>query len=204
MMDFTTRFNLWKDVLLKPVDTLGAQAAKSEMGLLEGVVNLGLAVLTSMAIAMAISLLFLLVGGQFSVFSIVGMIVGVALVMIVMIVAIALSLIVTAIEYAVAMVLGGKAAYGHFYYMLTLPHAPIFLLIMLLSAVPFAGILAGFVLSVYGLYLTTLAIQKTYGFGTLKAVAVWLVPLIIIGVIAMVLVGAMLATVLAGLMSLRR
>jgi hypothetical protein len=163
-------FNMWMEVLQKPKDVFKAQKGKGDIG--AGVMNFAIAYLI-VGVIQAI-LLFAAPGLAVSAFigTLIGGIIG--------------SFIGVGIFYIVAMLLGGKGSFGDMYYLLSLFVGPI----AILGLIPSVGFLA----SLYGLYLLTLAIMEVHGFDTLKAVLVWLIPAIVVGVLVAVVFAAFFAT----------
>jgi hypothetical protein len=205
MMSFTQRLDIWKNVLLAPSTTLAGEAKKAEMGMKDGTENFGTAIILTY---LPLLLLGLILTGTFSVFSIVGILIGLAFAVLGVLIT---SILFSAICYVVGMILGGKTSFGHLYYMVSSTYAPIQSVVFVISIIAMvlaqvsviAGIvkpissIASLILVLYSLYLLTIAFEKTYGFGKLKAVAVWLVPVVVLGVVAFVIFGALLLSMLS-------
>ncbi len=102
--------------------------------------------------------------------------------------------IVQAILFTVARVLGGTGDFNTQAYLQSLYFVPIYIVDGVLS-IPFLGALISFVLGLYSLYLTTLALKVTHRYDTTKAVLTWGIPLavvIVLGICAFVVAGAAL------------
>lgn len=199
MLSFTERIESWKKVLMSPVPTLEAEAKKTGIGLKDGFENVG----TSLIITYAITIILgLLLKGEFNPITIVfGLVFGIAMGVLV---AIIVELVVVGLYYIMGMLLGGKTDYGRLFYMVSLPFAALTvasLVATIIGFIPFIGGIIGLLLHLaillYGLYLLTLAIQKTYNFDLGKALIVWIVPAIILLVIVVVVFGALLIASLA-------
>ncbi|MEK6954109.1 MAG: YIP1 family protein [Candidatus Micrarchaeota archaeon] len=163
-------FNLWMEVLQKPKDVFKAQKGKGDIG--KGVMNFAIA--------------YLIVGVIYAIFAIAVPVAAVTILFSTLIGGIIGSFIGVGVLYLVAMLLGGKGSFEDMYYLLSIFAAPI----TILGIIPFVGFLA----SLYGLYLLTLAIMEVHGFDTLKAVLVWLIPAIVVGVLVAVVFAAFFAT----------
>jgi len=115
------------------------------------------------------------------------------------------TIVYTAISYVVSMIMGGKAAFGKLYYMISLPFAPLYTISGLASIVfmvigvlvlPIKGVLGmvsvlvTLLLAIYGLYLVTLSLDSLYKYGKLKAVVAWLVPTMVLAGIVLLILGA--------------
>ncbi len=99
----------------------------------------------------------------------------------------------------IAKLFGGTGSWTQHYYLMSLPALPVMVLTSGLNAIPFAGGFLSLLVSVYMLYLLTLAIQMSHGLTTLKAVAVWLIPTVILAVLMILVMGiAVLAALGSG------
>ena len=112
-------------------------------------------------------------------------------------------LVIVAIMHVFAKLLGGKGTFTEFFYLDAIYTAPILIITGLLNLIPFLGGIAAFLVSLYSFYLLTLVIKEAHQLSTGKAVAVWLVPIIIFVVLAVLLmvalIGAAGAAILKGL-----
>lgn len=199
MAGFSERFEGWKKAFLSPGKALPAEAGK-KAGAVDGLVNLGIAYLVTYAVIIFLSLI---VAGQLGVAGLIGGIIGVVFVTVVGLIA---TLIVAGLMYIMAMILGGKADYGKLFYVMSVVDSPLVLAVGALTVVtlvlPILALLTGLaqlLLALYGLYLLTLAVDAVYKFGKLKAVITWLVPGIVVFVLAMVFAAAMAAMFLGGM-----
>ncbi|MFH1750860.1 MAG: YIP1 family protein [Candidatus Micrarchaeota archaeon] len=165
-------YNLWIEVLTKPKEVFAAQKTKGD--LMAGVMNLGIAYF----VVGLVSAIFLLADPVVAISSLIGTVV----------IGIILSIIGVGILYLIAMLLGGKGTFTQQYYLMSIFSVPI----VVLSLIPIVGILV----SLYGLYLLTLALKEVHAFDTMKAVLVWLIPVILMVILAAIFA----ATIFAALM----
>jgi hypothetical protein len=109
---------------------------------------------------------------------------GLAAIIAVPIVAIILGIIATLINsliyFVFSKIFGGTGSFTQQYYLYALFSAPLSLVTLLLFAIPFLGWLIALLLALYSLCLLTLSLKEAHGYETWKAVASWLVPVIII------------------------
>jgi len=115
-------------------------------------------------------------------FGIVTMIVGI-------IFGIILSLIGAGLIWIVAKLLGGTGEYGTQYHLTSAPLAAVLIIQGVLSFIPFLGAIIGGLISIYYLYPLTLAIKEAHKFSTLKAVAAWAIPAIVVLILAVAFAG---------------
>jgi hypothetical protein len=89
-------------------------------------------------------------------------------------------LIGVGILYLIARLLGGTGAYGNYAYLIATFQAPITILNAILALIPFLGGCIGFLLTIYGLVLTYYATKVAHGLTSGKAIAVVLIPLLVV------------------------
>lgn len=184
-MDIMGNVNLFKEVLMHPDAALDAQVAKKEGGLTEGVTNMLMAYLV---FAIPMTLLSMVLGLGAGAMGIAGALMSGAIIVGMGLVG---SLVVVAIYFVVAYLLGGRAPYGKLYYLVSLIMAPVMVL-QLVGIVPLLGTLVSIVISIYALWLLTKLFEKLYKFGLIKAIAVWLVPLVIAVIVLVLILGVAL------------
>jgi len=88
-----------------------------------------------------------------------------------------------------AKLLGGKGDFGRHSYMIAMYIAPLAVISTIVGIIPIAGGLLSALVSLYGLYLLTLAMMYAHGFDMVKAALVWIIPAAIVALILM-LTGA--------------
>jgi len=195
MFKFSERTDSWNQMMLAPGKTSREHAKRKDLGFDEGLENFGTPILMTylplLLLALALSgnmtpiylgaLLFSLAATTFGIFVV--------------------SFSFTFMAYWVAKMLGGKVGLGRLYYMVSLVAAPTFvftivinitviLLKSIMKAMSFSLVasdllqLAGDIVAVsvmfYGFYLLTISIDALYKLGKKKAVAIWLVPTIVL------------------------
>lgn len=101
------------------------------------------------------------------------------------------SLIMSGVEFVVAKLLGGTGDFATHYFLPSLFVIPVTILSLILNFIPILGSILGFILALYNLYLITLAYKEAHGLSTLKAVLVWLLPVIVIFGLFILLFGAL-------------
>lgn len=180
-------FKLWKQVLLNPIQVFKKERKKASLN--EGAKNIVISGLITGFIVGLAAFLGLSSFGS-------GQLVGVAL----FIGAWALTpiwmliawLIVSGVLYIVALLLGGKGSFGTQSHFIALYFAPMTLITTVLGLIPILGWVANFILFFYSLYLLTMALKEAHGFDTAKAVFVWLIPVIVVLLLAAIAFVALL------------
>ncbi len=89
-----------------------------------------------------------------------------------------------AILYLIARALGGTGDFNTQAYLMSLYYVPIIIVGGVFSIFPPLGALVRFLLGLYSLYLTTLALKVTHRYDTTKAILTWAIPLAIVLVLA--------------------
>ncbi|MFA6328671.1 MAG: YIP1 family protein [Candidatus Micrarchaeia archaeon] len=211
MLKFKERTDSWNSMMLSPGKTSEEHAKKKELGFSDGLKNFCTPIL---AIYLPLALLVLALSGNFSTDYLAALLLSLAATALGII---AVSFAFTFMAHGMAKLLGGKAAVGRLYYMVSLAAAPTFIFTIVIniavillksiiellffslaaaSVLQLAGDAVAVAVTVYGFYLLTLSIGALYKFGMKKAVAAWLVP-----TIALLAVGALLfSTVLLGVL----
>jgi hypothetical protein len=210
MLEFKERTDSWNAMMLSPEKT-ASEHAKRKLGFRDGLENFGTPVLMTY---LPLMLFALLLSGNLEPLYFAAVLFSIAATALLIFI---VSFAFTAIAYAAAHLLGGKAEFGRLYYMVGLAAAPTFVFTIviniamllaksLLAAISFplaatglldlGGSLVAVSVSLYGFYLLTVSIDALYKFGRAKSVATWLAPTILL-----VLAGALLfATVLLDLL----
>jgi len=181
-------FEDWKAVLMQPKETFAKQ--KSNASIMGGLKNYLISGAIYGVIAMLVFLIFGAMGGAAgaAVGGGVGMIAALAYIVMIPLGA----LIGGAILYVIAKLLGGTGDFKTHFYLPSLFAAPM-AIAGVFGVIPLIGMLVSFAILLYSLYLTTLAYKEAHGFDTLKAILVWLIPFIIVGVLMLLVFGSIFA-----------
>lgn len=178
-------FELWKNALLKPKQTFKAEKKNAKLALGAKYI------LVSGLITAAITALSYLAGLDTTLDS---LFLYPALVLLYIIFSPVLSVIgwlfSSGVDYIFAKLLGGRGTYEQQTYLISLYVAPISIISAVLLLVPVAGLWLSALLSLYGLYLVTMALKEAHGYSTGRAVLTWLIPFLIVVVFAMILAAA--------------
>lgn len=196
--DINKMMKVSQDVILKPVPTF-EKHVKDKVELQDGMINYAIAFAISAVLSSIAGLIYsLAAGGQAIATTLlalpIALIIGVIL-------GIVFSLIGAGITHLIATLLGGKAPFKQLYYMLSLIALPAAVVTGIFSFIPCLGDIATLIFGFYVLYIQTMLYKQLYKFDTLKAVAVWLIPLIIVGAIMILLfllMGAMILSMFGG------
>ena len=196
-MDFKKMFDLWKKVITQPARTFKQQRKKANLS--EGAKHIVVAGVISGVIATLLGLAGLSAMGMENLFGLAvwGTAGLLALVIILPIMGIIGWLINSGIFYVISLLLGGKGNYTLQSYLIALYSAPIMVITYLFIAIPILGWVILFLISIYSLYLLTLALKETHKFSTGRAVLVWLLPIIIVVVLILIFAVAILGMLLA-------
>ena len=196
-------FNLWIEVLKKPVQTF--KKVKKSADLTEGLLNVVVAGviigflngLMAMAFGTSIAGAFMPVAaGAVGIATFFGVLIGTPI-------GNAISWIVaSAVLYVIAKFLGGKGNFKTQAYLYAIYIAPIGVITAVLNLIPVAGPILSLIVSLYGLYLLTMSLKEAHGFTVGKAVLTWLIPALIVVVIAAIIGAAIATMVLGGLITL--
>jgi len=181
---------IWKKALLQPAKTFKTEIRKADLK--EGAMHVGLAGLVAGIIA---GLGVLLLGTAIDLAGMgasVGVAGFIATVIVTPIMSIIGWLIGSLIYYVIAMVLGGKGNFTTQSYLIALYAAPLSIVTAVIGMIPIIGML-NILVSLYGLYLLTLALKEAHKFTTMKAVLVWLIPVILLTLVVLFVGAAFLA-----------
>jgi hypothetical protein len=77
----------------------------------------------------------------------------------------------SAITHIIASKLGGTGTYSHLAYVFATYQAPLWLLFLLVSMIPYGGKYGTYAILFYGIVLSVLAVQAVHGFGLIRAIA---------------------------------
>lgn len=207
-------FNFWIEVFTKPKETFERENKNSNFG--KGVNNYAIALAFSGFIGALAILLFPSVFTQ-ETSKLYGFDYGALNLVVFPIISVIAGLIYSGIGngilHIIALLLGGKGTFKQFYYLFSLYMTPIVVIESVFSVigrlVPALGAVLFFVIlimAVYSLYLLTLSLKEVHGFSTLRAVLVWLIPVILLlgllfivfGFVVFAMLGALSAKTSAG------
>lgn len=93
-------------------------------------------------------------------------------------------LVLGVVIYIFAKLFRGKGDFKTQVYLMALYVAPITLLSGILGLIPVAGLVLSALVSIYALYPLTMALKEAHDFNMMKAVLCWIIPLIILLIIA--------------------
>lgn len=204
MIDLKQTFNLWKDILTKPVETFKKEERNADWG--KAVIHLIIAgviagFLTGLAVMAGLTAVTGMGGmGAGMIGAGIGAAAFLVSIIVTPLVAVIAWIIVSGILYVFAMIFGAKGDFKNQSYLIALYLAPILVINTIFSLIPIIGPILGFLVMLYGLYLLTMALKQVHKVSTGKAVAIWLVPVLALLVIA-ALVAAAFITTLMGLSS---
>lgn len=191
---------VWKSVLMHPKETFADE--KKGSNIMEGAKQVALAYAVA-GIIIGIVIAIFGAGPAAMFLGPMAAVAGVAAIVVTPVMLVIMGLITSfigaGIIHVMSKLLGGTGTFAQQYYLMAIWMAPVMLLGMVLNLVPIVGQLIGLLLNLYGLYLGTLAIKEAQGLSTLKAVLAWLIPIIVLGILAMVVAAAMFAALLGGI-----
>jgi hypothetical protein len=169
-------FDMWKNVIMQPKKAF-AQMKKPDLA--QAAIHLVVAGVISSVIVAAIAML----GGV--ALGLTGIITTPIMLLIFWVIGSVILLIF-------AKLLGGKGDFGRHSYMIAMCMAPLYTLFfisIMVEIILVAGGILSALVSLYGLYLLTLAMMYAHGFDMVKAALVWIIPAAIVALILM-LTGA--------------
>lgn len=187
-MNLNEMFEEWKGTLLHPAETLPKMVKKAN--LMAGIQHLAVGLVVWAVVTAIVDMVGLAaVGGAFGAAAgVMGAIVGA----IGMFIAV---LIFAGLMWVMAKILGGVGEYGAQLHMTSAPYAPVLIVSAVLNIIPLAGALLGMLVGLYYLYPLTIALREVHKLSTLKAVAVWLIPSIVLAIV-FAIIGAVLLAML--------
>ena len=183
-------FEIWKNAIIDPEKTFKKEEKKADIG--KGIKQIGIAGIISgilSGIAMWVGItkmgsLFGLPGATIG--SGIGAMTFLTTIILTPIMAVISWLIWSGIIYIFAMIFGGKGSYATQSYLIALYTAPLMIIYSFLAFIPVIGQIIIFLVGLYSLYLLTMALKQSHKLSTGKAVAIWLVPAVIIAIILIV------------------
>jgi hypothetical protein len=170
--------DLWIPAVTKPEKTL-AKANKGKASLVDAAAVMALAGLVSGAVGGLLSGPIGFVAGAIG--GAIGLLIG--------------SLLMNGAVWVMAKVLGGKGEFSKQYYLYSLFGAPITIASAVIGLIPMAGGIISALLSIYMLWPLTISIKQVHKLDTVKAVLAWLIPAIILAIIAFI-IGAAIAAMM--------
>ncbi len=192
-------FKIWKEVLTKPVEAFKKEEKKADLG--KGAMHLIIAgviagFISGLAVLFGITAVGTMGGFDSMVMGAgVGVFAFIASLILTPIMSVIGWLIGSGIIYVFAMIFKGKGNFTNQSYLLALYGAPLMVINSILGIIPFIGPILAFLVWLYGLYLLTMAIKQVHKVSTGKAVAIWLIPVVVVAVIAAVLFVGFLMTI---------
>lgn len=194
-------FEEWKETFLHPSQSMPKLAPNANLG--SGLQHLAVGfVISGIISAILIFISSIIAGPSAAAVGDIGLMAVVFSIMVVfsIIVGFIGPLLGAGLIWIMAKILGGKGEYGQQLHMTSAPLAFLMVVTSILNIIPLAGALIGILLNLYYLYPMTVAIREAHKFSTLKAIAAWLLPIIIVVIIVFIFAASMLASLgLAGL-----
>jgi hypothetical protein len=198
---------LWKKALLQPVETFHLQRMKADLtvgakymaiaGVVTAVITGIVALIASGAAGIVRGPLAALFATGVSVISFIGALIAVPIIFVLV------WLVSSAVLYVIAKLLNGKGSFTEQSYLIALYSAPLNIISAILVMIPVLGPILSVLLSLWGLWLLTLALKATHRYSTGRAVATWLLPIVVLFVLALLLAAAFAATILALILGTR-
>ena len=194
-------FELWKNAITNPKETFKKEEKKANIG--EGVKQIGIAGLITGAIVGIAAMVGLSYAG--SVLGIPGMTAGTGLGVVALLSSIIMTpifmviywILGSGIIYIFSMIFGGKGSFTKQSYLIAIYYAPIMVITSILGIIPVLGPIIGFIVALYSLYLLTMALKQAHKVSTGKAVAIWLVPMIVVMVIVAIFSAVLFSSVMS-------
>ena len=168
-----TMINSWINALTKPKETFAAEKANATIG--KGVINFLIAGVITGVMIFVLSLVIPRLG------SVPGIAPNIFSVVLTPIGTIFWAFVGLGISFILAKILGGQGSFTSLFYLVSLYAVPI----ALLSWIP----LLGFLVALYAVYLFFLALKESLTLSTGKAIAVIIIPLVLIGILIAVVVA---------------
>ena len=186
-LDFGSVYNLWKGALLNPEQVFAQQ--KNSGGFVKAGLMLALAGALFALISAILTHNFVLMLLGFSLF----------------LVAVPITaFIATVIVYVFARILGGTGTLRQQFYLFAVMLSPVLMLIALLDVLYIIPLVGGlirgaivFALDIYAVYMLSLSLKTVHGFGNLKAILAWLLPLLIVTILVAIFVAMVVAAIIA-------
>jgi hypothetical protein len=178
-------FDMWKDVIMQPKKAF-AQMKRPDMA------QAAIHIVVAGVIAGVVAAIAAVIGGgaQAGAFgALLGGAVGFLAIITVPILLLIGWMIISVVLLIFAKLLGGKGDFGKHSYMIAMYIAPLFVISTIVGIIPMVGSLLSGLVSLYGLYLLTLAMMYAHGFDMVKAALVWIIPAAI-GIVIAMMTGA--------------
>lgn len=172
---FKQLFEKWYNALTKPKETFKKE--KENASFSEAVKHIGLAGLIAGLIEIFVLLLGFTRISFLSTFN--AIILIIVLPPLLSILTIIFLLISSGIFYIPARIIGGKEKYKTQTYIFSLFLAPLIVIMVFVSEIPYIGNIANLALQIYAIYLFVIALRETHDFSTKKAIAAWITTMII-------------------------
>ncbi len=100
--------------------------------------------------------------------------------------------ILSGVFYVISMVLGGKGSFPDQTYLFSLVYT-LSIISSAIGIIPILGAIASLAIGLFMLYLYALALRIVHGFSLMKALAIVIIPIIIVGILFAILVAVGLA-----------
>jgi len=195
-LDINEMFNEWKETLLSPRTAFPKMVKNANLG--AGIQHLVVGYLMYEILTfIAATLIGKIMGGALGMSF--GASFGLTKAVMGIIIGIVFGLISGGIIWVFAKLLGGTGSYGAQLHMTSAPLAFVLVLQGIFSFIPFVGLMIGVLISLYYLYPLTLAIKEAHNLSTLKALAAWILPIIIVFVLLAILAVILGAALLGAL-----
>lgn len=181
-------FNLWIDSLTKPVLTFKKEIKNANLG--EGALHMAVAGVVTGFITGLYQMMFgsTITAQYFPMATgFIGAAAFILSLILTPIINIIVWLILSGILYIFAMIFGGKGDYKTQSYLYAIYSAPLGIISSIIILIPLIGPFLILLVWIYGLYLLTMALKEAHKYTTGKAVLTWLVPVLILFVIAIII-----------------
>ncbi|HQT44479.1 MAG TPA: Yip1 family protein [Candidatus Micrarchaeota archaeon] len=212
-MDFGRMFSSWKSVLLSPKTALTVEAGRDNVSLLDGAIPFFIA-----AVILAIfTFIGYMIGGIFNaagsssatgaamIFG-VGLLGGAIFAIVTLALSFVLSFLGTFVIWIISLILGGRASFTKLYYVSSTFMVPLQIIAAVISIIPCVGSVVALAGWIYSLTLLAIALKRLYGFDNTKAGIVIAIPLaiiVLIAIIAAVILGAALMSMVSAFSSVK-
>jgi hypothetical protein len=195
-LDINEMFNEWVETLLSPGTAFPKMVKNANLG--AGIQHLVVGYsIYGILLFIAATLFGTMIGGALGMGF--GASFGLMKAVMEIITGIIFGLIFAGIIWVFAKLLGGTGSYGAQLHMTSAPLAFVLVLQGILSFIPFLGPIIGALISLYYLYPLTLAIKEAHNLSTLKALAAWVLPIIIVFVLLAIFAAILGAALLGAL-----
>lgn len=197
-------FQKWINALTKPVDTFAKEKGKADWT--EAVKHLAVAgvisgIIAGLAAWAGLTAVGLLGGKLFGAAAgaTIGAMAFVAAIIMTPITMIIGWIISSGILYIFALLFGAKGNFKTQSYLIALYLAPVMLITTVIGLVPIIGGIVNLLIALWSLYLLTMALKTAHGYSAGRAVATWLLPVIVVVIIFALLAATLLGALLGSL-----